>query len=699
MSWDLFIILLAIYNAITEPLCIGFFLVGSSQDQRYTEIRVAGYVVDVLFVVNIVLRFFMTVNLEGGGEVSDLRMIRKRYLLSGDFMLDVVSVFPFELIASSSLSISSEPHPDPLNLFKLFRLLRLRKVSTLNTYTNAFKIHFKLVLVVFYLFLYVHLTACFWSLLTHDSTDWFPPKDYGRTTSYFNEDDISQRYSTALYYGTLMLLGADAYPYDTIAMFFASGVSLVGAVLIAVLFGNMTVLVDSLRMKSKLFSAELDTANHVMACMGMPTELQTKVLDYMIKTFNTKNQQKELARVLAVMSPSLKFHLSQYLFNSALKGNGVFRGKDVLAESLVRYVRIDGCNPEAVLMQEGAEGKAMYILAIGEVSVSVRNLDGFERVVRKLGSGSFFGEVALLTESKRTATIRTLNFCTYGTLSQTHLADLLTKFPSLKDSFLQHIIHVYNDEQRTMIVERLVELPFVAMMTEAERILLYYAMQPCFFGKMQLVEKRGEKVSGLLVTVSGKLAIRMSLEKREITATVAKLSAGSLCFCSSFLTEEPLVIDLIATEATVGFRLEKASLERNSHSGFLQKVPRGPAALSKYMEKIESQEYGMADFVSPFRMHQSKKSLWKKLKIHVLAMCQQAYAKRRAEMALRVSTLIDVLQSYMDARMVCTRTNEQKDFQDGLQHIIKATIQLNNRVELLRMEYEKRGRRDTHGIG
>lgn len=526
------------------------------------------YAVDCFFIVDICLTLFTSIEQQSGEEVVDLHTIRRAYVCSFCFISDIIAVFPFDLVIvrptqSEASSGSQTSNIHTVKLLKLFRLLRLRKISSLRGFLKCFSLKFKLVLSLFYLFLYVHIAACLWSLMTESQSAWYPPKDVTVESTYFDTSRIGQRYVTALYYSTLMLLGADAFPKGELQMLFAAAVSLIGAVVIAILFGNMTILMNSLRFKSKQLNEEIDTANHVMAAFGIPTQLQTKALEYIQSTFRTKDQQRELNKFLLLLSPSLKFHLSQHLFGSALKQNKVFKGKATLAESLVRYVRIHGCNPEAVLMREGQTGKAAYILAIGEVSVSVRNVDGFERFVRKLQSGDFFGEIALLTTMRRTATVTALNFCTYGVLPYSSLLNLIGTFPSLHESLIQHILQEYSDDQRSLVIDRLSQLPFVSCLSESDRMLLFYSLQPGFYGKSQVIQTRGQSPTCLFVLVSGKLSVRVHLKRREVTGTLLNLSAGSLCFCASFLTGDPLVSDVVAAEPTVAFTLDRKALERN----------------------------------------------------------------------------------------------------------------------------------------
>ena len=71
-----------------------------------------------------------------------------------------------------------------------------------------------------------------------------------------------------------------------------------------------------------------------------------------------------------------------------------------------RLQRID-VEAGAVIAREGAPADKFLIVLEGEVEV-LRAADGGETVVRTLSAGDFFGEIAILRDSPRTASLRTV---------------------------------------------------------------------------------------------------------------------------------------------------------------------------------------------------------------------------------------------------------------------------------------------------
>jgi CRP/FNR family cyclic AMP-dependent transcriptional regulator len=63
-----------------------------------------------------------------------------------------------------------------------------------------------------------------------------------------------------------------------------------------------------------------------------------------------------------------------------------------------------------IIFDEGEEGQALYILFSGTVSIS-RNYPTGREVLVELTSGSFFGDLALLDNTPRTAQVRAKDNC------------------------------------------------------------------------------------------------------------------------------------------------------------------------------------------------------------------------------------------------------------------------------------------------
>lgn len=91
--------------------------------------------------------------------------------------------------------------------------------------------------------------------------------------------------------------------------------------------------------------------------------------------------------------------------------------------------------PGQVLFQQGEAGDCAYFIRTGAVEV-LRGDGGKETVVARLGPGEYFGEMALLSNEPRNATIRASEACSLSVLGKRNFKTLLEALPSMRDQFL-----------------------------------------------------------------------------------------------------------------------------------------------------------------------------------------------------------------------------------------------------------------------
>jgi len=62
--------------------------------------------------------------------------------------------------------------------------------------------------------------------------------------------------------------------------------------------------------------------------------------------------------------------------------------------------------PGETIIAEGDAANRFYVIVRGEVAISRRSSEGNEIALATLGPGQFFGEVGILAETRRMATVR-----------------------------------------------------------------------------------------------------------------------------------------------------------------------------------------------------------------------------------------------------------------------------------------------------
>jgi hypothetical protein len=94
--------------------------------------------------------------------------------------------------------------------------------------------------------------------------------------------------------------------------------------------------------------------------------------------------------------------------------------------------------PGAVIVRQGEPGACAYFIQDGEVEV-IRNEQGQDRVIATLGKDEYFGEMALISDSPRNATVRAVKETRVAALGKDNFVKLLSVLPATKESILQTV--------------------------------------------------------------------------------------------------------------------------------------------------------------------------------------------------------------------------------------------------------------------
>jgi putative ABC transport system ATP-binding protein len=115
----------------------------------------------------------------------------------------------------------------------------------------------------------------------------------------------------------------------------------------------------------------------------------------------------------------------------------VFAGQSPaqLAEA-AEAMRLEKVAKGQIVFRAGDAGDRFYVIRQGRVSVSAPEATG-ARELTSLGPGDCFGEMALLEDQPRSATIRTLEDAEFYTLSKAAFHEAMTRSRSLRDQILE----------------------------------------------------------------------------------------------------------------------------------------------------------------------------------------------------------------------------------------------------------------------
>src|SRR5512144_1503310 len=85
----------------------------------------------------------------------------------------------------------------------------------------------------------------------------------------------------------------------------------------------------------------------------------------------------------------------------------------------------------SIVINEGDLSDTLYIILSGKVKVYVSEADGREVTLSILGPGKFFGELALIDEAPRSASVSTLETTSLSLISKTGFEQCVKKNPEI----------------------------------------------------------------------------------------------------------------------------------------------------------------------------------------------------------------------------------------------------------------------------
>ena len=91
---------------------------------------------------------------------------------------------------------------------------------------------------------------------------------------------------------------------------------------------------------------------------------------------------------------------------------------------------------DRIVIQEGDPGDRFYVIVRGKVAVSKRDVAGVDHRLAVLADGDHVGEMALLRDEPRSATVKTLTDTMFLILERDRFAELLRQTPQLRESLM-----------------------------------------------------------------------------------------------------------------------------------------------------------------------------------------------------------------------------------------------------------------------
>nr|AAM22643.1 cGMP-dependent protein kinase [Eimeria maxima] len=248
--------------------------------------------------------------------------------------------------------------------------------------------------------------------------------------------------------------------------------------------------------------------------------------------------QAEDARLLNHLEKREKTDSDLSLIRSSLSGNLVCSSlNDSEVEALANAVQFFTFAKGDIVTKQGENGSYFFIVHSGEFEVIVN-----EKVVNKIVQGQAFGEISLIHNSARTATIKTLS-------------DQAALWGVQRQVFRETLKQL---SSRNFAENRqfLASVEFFQMLTEAQKNVITNALVVQSFKPGQPIVKEGEKGDILYIIKSGKA--RVSIKGKDVRL----LQKGDYFGERALLYDEPRSATITAEEETICVSIGRDLLDR-----------------------------------------------------------------------------------------------------------------------------------------
>lgn len=107
-----------------------------------------------------------------------------------------------------------------------------------------------------------------------------------------------------------------------------------------------------------------------------------------------------------------------------------------------------------VLCREGAYEEIFYVIASGTavITKTIGDMEG-ERTLREVGKGDLVGEMALIQNAPRSATVRTTSECTVLEMDKAHFETMLRRSPRMALDIIRTTLDRLRENDQTMIAD------------------------------------------------------------------------------------------------------------------------------------------------------------------------------------------------------------------------------------------------------
>ncbi|XP_008195772.2 potassium voltage-gated channel subfamily H member 8 isoform X1 [Tribolium castaneum] len=451
-GWDWLILMATFYVAVVVPYNASFL-----NSERPSVIM--DVIVEALFFIDILLNFRTTYVNRKGEVVSNWKAISLNYLRTW-FIVDMLAALPFDLLYALYGEEKSSPFRP--HLIKLTRLLRLaRLLQKMDRYSQYSAMILTLLMLSFTLV--AHWLACIWYVIAEKEIEselgWIHTLAERLKLPDVANVSKTDAYVTALYFTCTSLTSVgfgNVSANTTSEKIFSICVMLIGALMHAVVFGNVTAIIQRMYSRRSLYQTKWRDLKDFFTLHSIPKELKQRMQDYFQTTWSL-NHGIDIHETLKEFPEELRGDVSLHLHREILQLPIFEEASQGCLKLLSLHIRNNFCAPGEYLIHKGDALNYIYYICNGSMEVVQDDM-----VVAILGKGDLVGsDINLHLQHpssgpppdisrigtpadiiiKSSSDVRALTYCDLKCVHMQGLVDVLRLYPEYQKQFANDIQH------------------------------------------------------------------------------------------------------------------------------------------------------------------------------------------------------------------------------------------------------------------
>ncbi|XP_034144324.1 cyclic nucleotide-gated cation channel beta-3 isoform X2 [Esox lucius] len=375
------------------------------------------YLCDLIYILDMLVFQPRLQFVRGGDIVFDKTDMRKNYMKTFRFKMDVISLAPLELFYFKTGINPLLRIPRVLKIMSFFEFNdRLEAILT-----KAFI--YRVIRTTTYLLYCLHCNACLFY--------WFSAYG-GLGSTQWVYDGNGNSYIRCYYFAvkTLITIGGLPEPTTLFEIIFQLINYFVGVFVFSIMIGQMRDVVGAATAGQTHYRACMDNTVKYMASYRIPKDVQNRVKTWYNYTWQSQGMLDE-QELLVQLPDKMRLDIAVDVSYDIVSKVSLFQGCDrQMIFDMLKRLRSVVYLPGDYVCKKGEVGREMYIIKAGEVQV-VGGPDG-KTVFVTLRTGSVFGEISLLAVgggNRRTANVVAHGFANLFILDKKDLNDILVHYP------------------------------------------------------------------------------------------------------------------------------------------------------------------------------------------------------------------------------------------------------------------------------